>query len=97
MAPAMKYRNRPWVGFKWLFFRTGPGATNHFEAGGFILLATKLGRVKKTEIPAFAHIKSGGIIAINLDDGDEVVVHSEQALKPDAKVKVVTAIVRSGP
>jgi HlyD family secretion protein len=32
-----------------------------------------------------------------LDDGDEVVVHSEQALKPDAKVKVVTAIVRSGP
>jgi DNA gyrase subunit A len=43
-----------------------------FEAGGFILLATKLGRVKKTEIPAFAHIKSGGIIAINLDDGDEV-------------------------
>ncbi len=36
MAPAMKYRNRPWVGFKWLFFRTGPGATNHFEAGGFI-------------------------------------------------------------
>jgi HlyD family secretion protein len=32
-----------------------------------------------------------------LDDGDEVVVHSEQALKPDSKVKVVTAIVRSGP
>ena len=32
-----------------------------------------------------------------LDGGDEVVVHSEQALKPDAKVKVVTAIVRSGP
>jgi len=36
VAPAMKWRNRPWVGFKWLFFRTGPGATNHFEAGGFI-------------------------------------------------------------
>jgi len=36
MAPAMKWRNRPWVGFKWLFFRSGPGATNHFEAGGFI-------------------------------------------------------------
>ena len=32
----MKWRNRPWVGFKWLFFRSGPGATNHFEAGGFI-------------------------------------------------------------
>ncbi len=36
VAPAMKMRNRPWVGFKWLFFRSGPGATNHFEAGGFI-------------------------------------------------------------
>ncbi len=36
VAPAMKLRNRPWVGFKWLFFRSGPGATNHFEAGGFI-------------------------------------------------------------
>jgi HlyD family secretion protein len=31
-----------------------------------------------------------------LADGDEVVVHSEQALKQDARVKVVGAIVRSG-
>jgi choline dehydrogenase len=36
VAPALKWRNRPWVGFQWLFFRTGPGATNHFEAGGFV-------------------------------------------------------------
>ena len=36
VAPAMKWRNRPWVGFKWLFFRSGPGATNHFEGGGFV-------------------------------------------------------------
>ena len=36
VAPAMKWRNRPWVGFQWLFFRRGPGATNHFEAGGFV-------------------------------------------------------------
>jgi choline dehydrogenase len=35
-APAMKLRNRPWVGFRWLFFHGGPGATNHFEAGGFV-------------------------------------------------------------
>ena len=27
---------RPWIGFQWLFFRRGPGATNHFEAGGFV-------------------------------------------------------------
>src|ERR1700761_8745821 len=36
VAPAMKYRNRPKVGLQWLLFRTGPGATNHFEAGGFV-------------------------------------------------------------
>jgi choline dehydrogenase len=34
--PALKWRNRPIVGAKWLFLRSGPGATNHFEAGGFI-------------------------------------------------------------
>jgi len=27
---------RPWIGFQWLFLRGGPGATNHFEAGGFV-------------------------------------------------------------
>jgi len=35
MAPALKLRNRPMIGAKWLFGRTGPGATNHFEGGGF--------------------------------------------------------------
>lgn len=33
-------------------------------------------------------------ILAGLDDGDAVVVHSERALEPDAKVKVVGAIVR---
>jgi choline dehydrogenase len=36
VAPAMKYRNRPKVGLQWLLLRSGPGATNHFEAGGFV-------------------------------------------------------------
>jgi choline dehydrogenase len=35
VAPYLQYRYRPWVGFLWLFFRSGPGATNHFEGGGF--------------------------------------------------------------
>jgi choline dehydrogenase len=35
VAPALKWRNRPMVGARWLFLRSGPGATNHFEAGGF--------------------------------------------------------------
>ena len=36
VAPAYKLRNRPRVGLQWLLFRSGPGATNHFEAGGFV-------------------------------------------------------------
>ena len=36
MAPQLKKWRRPWIGAQWLFFRAGPGATNHFEAGGFV-------------------------------------------------------------
>jgi choline dehydrogenase len=36
MQPALDKRRAPWIGFQWLFLRKGPGATNHFEAGGFI-------------------------------------------------------------
>ena len=36
VAPAYKWRNRPLVGLRWLLFKSGPGATNHFEAGGFV-------------------------------------------------------------
>jgi choline dehydrogenase len=35
VQPALKWQNRPWIGANWLFFRKGPGATNHFEGGGF--------------------------------------------------------------
>jgi choline dehydrogenase len=35
VSPALKWRNRPAVGARWLFRRSGPGATNHFEGGGF--------------------------------------------------------------
>ena len=36
MQPALKRWKRPFIGAEWLFFRSGPGATNHFEAGGFV-------------------------------------------------------------
>jgi len=36
MQPALQKWRRPWIGFQWLFLRRGPGATNHFEAGGFV-------------------------------------------------------------
>ena len=36
VAPALKWRNRPSVALRWALARSGPGATNHFEAGGFV-------------------------------------------------------------
>lgn len=33
--PSLKVWKRPFIGAMWLFLRKGPGATNHFEAGGF--------------------------------------------------------------
>lgn len=36
MAPALRWYNKPYIGYKWLFHRKGEAATNHFEAGGFI-------------------------------------------------------------
>ena len=36
MQPSATQRwRRPFIGAQWLFFRSGPGATNHFEGGGF--------------------------------------------------------------
>jgi DNA gyrase subunit A len=43
-----------------------------FESGGYILFATKQGKVKKTELSAFSHPRAGGILAITLEEGDEV-------------------------
>jgi len=36
VAPYMKMWRRPFVGAEWLLFKKGPGATNHFEGGGFV-------------------------------------------------------------
>jgi choline dehydrogenase len=36
VQPALKKWKRPFIGAQWLLFRSGPGATNHFEAGGFV-------------------------------------------------------------
>lgn len=36
LYPELKVWRQPWIGFQWLFGRKGTGASNHFEAGGFI-------------------------------------------------------------
>ena len=35
LQPQLKLWRRPFIGAQWLFLRRGPGASNHFEAGGF--------------------------------------------------------------
>jgi DNA gyrase subunit A len=46
---------------------------NFDGGGGFILFATRQGKVKKTELEAYSHPRAGGIQAIGLEDGDEVI------------------------
>jgi choline dehydrogenase len=36
IGPWLKHRYKPRIGAEWLFLRSGVGASNHFEAGGFI-------------------------------------------------------------
>jgi DNA gyrase subunit A len=43
-----------------------------FKAGGFLVMATRSGIVKKTPLEQFEKVRSSGIIAIGLDDGDEL-------------------------
>src|SRR5712691_8124257 len=44
-----------------------------FAAGGYVFFVTRLGRVKKTDLDAYSHPRAGGIQAIGLEDGDEVI------------------------
>jgi DNA gyrase subunit A len=41
--------------------------------GKYVFFSTRRGKVKKTEIDEFSNIRSNGIIAINLEDGDELI------------------------
>ena len=44
-----------------------------FVADKFIVMVTKKGIIKKTELAAYSNPRSGGIIAISIDEGDELV------------------------
>ncbi len=35
LQPSLQFWRRPFIGADWLFRRKGPGASNHFESGGF--------------------------------------------------------------
>ena len=44
-----------------------------FKKGYYLLMATKNGIIKKTELEAYSRPRANGIIAINLDKGDELI------------------------
>jgi DNA gyrase subunit A len=48
-------------------------AVKEFEADKFIIMGTRRGIVKKTELAAFSNPRAGGIIAMGIDVGDAVI------------------------
>ena len=58
-----------------------------FAAGGYVLFSTKQGKVKKTELDAYAHPRAGGIQAIGLEERDEVMT----ARRTDGQREVMIA------
>ncbi len=43
-----------------------------FESGNYVVIATKLGKIKRTELSKYKNVRKNGLIAIGLDDGDEI-------------------------
>ncbi|HZI10018.1 MAG TPA: DNA gyrase subunit A [Myxococcus sp.] len=47
--------------------------TRDFPENRYVFFVTKKGVVKRTDLSAFANVRSSGIIALGIDDGDELV------------------------
>lgn len=58
-----------------------------FEEGKYVVMATRMGTIKKTELSEFANIRTNGIIAMGIDDGDELIA----AEITDGKKKIFLA------
>jgi DNA gyrase subunit A len=61
---------------------------NFEEGASFILLATRCGVVKKTELSAFGSPRRKGVYAINIDEGDEVI--AARAVKEGQQIMLFT-------
>ncbi len=48
-------------------------AAKAFDAGGYVLLATRAGIIKKTELSAFSNPRQGGIIALGVEEQDALI------------------------
>ncbi|HLX25411.1 MAG TPA: DNA gyrase subunit A [Candidatus Cybelea sp.] len=45
---------------------------HHFEGERYLVMVTRHGVIKKTKLDQFANVRRNGLIAINLDEGDEL-------------------------
>ncbi len=45
---------------------------SEFDDNSYICIVTKNGRIKRTSLPAYKNVRKNGIIAIKLDEGDEI-------------------------
>ncbi|WP_340621004.1 choline dehydrogenase [Xenorhabdus siamensis] len=71
LYPSLKWYNQPMIGTEWLFKGTGIGASNHFEAGGFIRSSKKF---------AWPNIQYHFLpVAINYNGSNAVNKHGFQA------------------
>ena len=59
-----------------------------FDDQRFLIMATRNGTVKKTQLSAYSRPKQGGIIAIKLDNGDELI--DVRIVTPDDDVVLAT-------
>jgi DNA gyrase subunit A len=58
-----------------------------FNAGGYVFFVTRQGKVKKTELEAYSHPRAGGIQAVGLDEGDQLMT----ARRTDGQREVMIA------
>ena len=45
---------------------------SEFTENNYLIMLTRKGVIKKTDLKSFANIRKNGLIAINLDEGDEL-------------------------
>ena len=58
-----------------------------FEQGRFVVMATRKGTIKKTELSEFANIRASGINAMGIEEGDELIAVE----LTDGKMKIFLA------
>ena len=62
--------------------------TEDFDEGKFLIMVTKNGKIKRTPLNAYKNVRKNGLIAIGLDEGDEIA--GVRLTNGDAQVIVAT-------